>query len=207
VDTTDLRTLTESLATQNDTWIRAAQRISPRLLCELLGFTGSQVNDYFRSLDPYAAGDRVSWAGSEAAPNWFDIAREYTERWHHQQHIRDAVGKPGFTHPRFLRPALDAFVRALPYTYRDVLAPEGTVIELSVSGDSGETWLLEREQASWRLYVGRSDSARASVTIPQEIAWRLWTKWVPKADALEAAEIRGDPALAATVFDMTSVIA
>ena len=36
----------------------------------------------------------VNWAGPEPAPIWLDPAREYTERWVHQQHIRDAVRNP-----------------------------------------------------------------------------------------------------------------
>lgn len=138
--TADHKELAEFLKTQNDTWIQATQRISPRLLCELLRVTGKQVNDYFRSLDPNALGERVSWAGPEPAPNWFDVAREYTERWHHQQHIREGVGKPGFLEPRFLKPALDTFMRALPHTYRHTAAPEGSVVEVTISGDSGGTW-------------------------------------------------------------------
>ena len=50
--TKDYRELVEFVRTQNDIWIRAAQRISPDLLHSLLQFTGRQVQDYFRSLDP-----------------------------------------------------------------------------------------------------------------------------------------------------------
>ena len=34
----------------------------------------------------------VAWAGEERSPAWFDVARELTERWHHQAHIRLATG-------------------------------------------------------------------------------------------------------------------
>ena len=79
----------------NDVWVKATRRLSPAVLCDLLGFAGRQVCAYFDSLDPYADGGPVEWAGPEPAPVWLDLAREYTERWHHQQQIRDAVGKPG----------------------------------------------------------------------------------------------------------------
>src|SRR5438034_563059 len=79
----------------NKLWVGAASRLSPRVLCELLKITGEQVCDYFQSLDPFEIGDPVDWAGSEPAPVWLDLAREYTEWWHHQQQIRDAVGQPG----------------------------------------------------------------------------------------------------------------
>jgi hypothetical protein len=45
------------------------------------------------------------------------------------------------------------------------------------------------------------------VTIPQDVAWRLFTKWIAKTDARRASQVRGDPALASAVFDTVAVIA
>ena len=73
----------------NAEWVVAARRMSSRLLRELLAFTGPEVEACFASLDPMAMGGAVSWAGPDPAPIWFDLAREFTERWHHQQQIRD----------------------------------------------------------------------------------------------------------------------
>jgi uncharacterized protein (TIGR03083 family) len=204
---TDHAELVAFITQLNDSWVQAAQRISPELLGELLLFTGTRVDAYFRSLDPAALGERVSWVGPDPAPNWMGIAREYTERWHHQQHMREATARAGFTEPRFLAPALDTFVRALPYAYRGVAAREGTVVELMVTGDGGGIWSLLRDGARWRLFAGQSEKADAAVSLPQEIAWRLWTKWFPRADAVNLATVRGDVQLAEPVFDMTSVIA
>lgn len=69
----------------NQEWVVAARRMSPRLLRELLALIGPQVESYFSSLDVEAIGSPVSWAGPDPAPVWFDIAREFTERRHHQQ--------------------------------------------------------------------------------------------------------------------------
>jgi len=63
----------------NEIWVKAASRLSPRLLCDLLKLSGEQVCDYFNSLHPYAIGGPVDWAGPERAPVWLDLAREYTE--------------------------------------------------------------------------------------------------------------------------------
>jgi hypothetical protein len=50
---------------------------------------------FHKSLDPLApAAFAVSWAGEETSSNWFDTARELTERWHHQQQIRLATIGP-----------------------------------------------------------------------------------------------------------------
>lgn len=191
----------------NDIWVRAASRLSPHVLCDLLKLSGEQVCAYFNSLDPYAIGGPVDWAGPEPAPVWLDLAREYTEWWHHQQQIRDAVGKPGLKEPRFFAPVLDAFVRALPHTYRNVDARDGTLVALTISGDSGRRWLLRRENGAWRLYVDGAQKADAETIIDQEIAWRLFCKGTSKDEALGAATLSGDRVLASKALEMTSVIA
>ncbi|HAG98496.1 MAG TPA: hypothetical protein DCL75_06470, partial [Ktedonobacter sp.] len=66
---------------RNDVWVQATRRMSSQLLCRLLALTGEELHQYFASLDPYAIGDAVSWAGPDPAPVWLDVAREYTERW------------------------------------------------------------------------------------------------------------------------------
>jgi uncharacterized protein (TIGR03083 family) len=201
------RELVEFVKTLNDEWIHAAQRLSPRLLCDLLRVTGAQLNDYFQSLDPYVLGGPIGWAGLNRAPNWLRIAREFTERWHHQQHIREAVARPGYVETRYLKPTLDTFMRALPHTYRSVEAREGTIIDVTIAGNSGDRWLLVREPHTWSLYLGSGVHANAAVAIPQEIAWKLFTKWITKEEALKVSDVRGDSSLALRVFDMTAVIA
>jgi hypothetical protein len=97
----------------NADWVKATKRISPQLLIELLEQTGKEVYEVFKGLDPYAkALFSVAWAGEAESQNWFDIAREYTERWHHQQQIRLAVNKPGIMNMHFYHPLLDTFMRA-----------------------------------------------------------------------------------------------
>jgi|ERR1041384_532338 uncharacterized protein (TIGR03083 family) len=191
----------------NDIWVRATSRISPRVLCELMKLTGEQVCDYFKSLDPYAMGNPVDWAGPEPAPVWLDLAREYTERWHHQQQIREAVGRPGLKQPHFFAPVLDAFVRALPHTYSTVEAKDGTLVALTITGDSGGQWFLLRENTEWSLYIEATRAADAEVVLDQDIAWRLFTKGIRKNEVLSKVTLVGDQALATRALDMVSVIA
>lgn len=199
--------LVELINDLNKTWVTAASRLSPRVLTDLLKITGEQVCDYFKSLDAYAIGGPVDWASQEPAPVWLDLAREYTERWHHQQQIRDAVGKPGLKEPKFFAPLLDTFVRALPRTYREVEANEGTLVVLSISGDSGGRWGVIRENGAWCLYVDPSLSANAEVIIDQDAAWRLFTRGIGKDEALNKAKLIGDHSLGMKMFETVSVIA
>jgi uncharacterized protein (TIGR03083 family) len=191
----------------NQGWVQAAQRISPRLLIDLLEFTGVQLCDYFRSLDPYAMGSSVSWAGPEPAPVWLDLAREYTERWHHQQHIRDAVSKPGLKEPRYMAPVLSAFVWALPRAFRSTLAAENTSVTLTITGESGGQWSLLREGGEWKLYQGTPDHPDTEVVLDEDIAWRLFTRGLAQSVAREHMSISGDQTLGLLVLEMVSIIA
>jgi uncharacterized protein (TIGR03083 family) len=83
----------------NQQWVDAARRISPALLIELVDLAGRRFEEHLATLDLDAAGGPVQWAtGSDPAPVWLDVAREYMERYVHQQQIRDATGRPPGTH-------------------------------------------------------------------------------------------------------------
>jgi uncharacterized protein (TIGR03083 family) len=192
---------------QNALWVEATRRIGPRLLIEFLRLTGDQISAYFQSLDPYVLGGPVDWVGPGPAPVWLDLAREFTERWHHQQHIRNAVGRPGLLEPRFLTPVLDAFVRALPHTYRDVDAPDQTLVALTIAGESGGRWFLLREAGAWQLYLNVARQPHAELILDPDTAWRLFTKGIDRAAARAKARLSGDPALGARMLEMVSIIA
>lgn len=191
----------------NETWVAAARRISPPLLIDLMRYVGEETQRYYEWLDLEATGPPVSWAGPQPAPVWLDVAREYTERWLHQQQIRDVVDRPGQREPRFLHPVLDTFVRALPHTFHDVLAPEDAHVRLAVSGEAGGVWSLVRLEGAWGLYCDVSTDPVAAVTIDQETAWRLFSKGLTREDALAVAELKGDRSLGLRVLGTVSIIA
>jgi hypothetical protein len=191
----------------NELWVAATRRLSPRVLCDLLGVSGDWALAYFDTLDLDALGGPVSWAGPESAPIWLDLAREYTERWHHQQQIRDAVGAPGLFEPHLFTPVLATFVYALPHTFRGVDAPDGSTVHLQISGEAGGDWSILREGERWHLHLGAPDPASVRVTINQGVAWRLFTRGLSADDAEQSSTIAGDRRLGRQVFQMVSVIA
>ncbi len=202
------RDLVDFLNRLNADWVRAARRISPRLLIEFLDVTGAPVCELFKSLDPHApALFGVAWAGEEGSQNWFDIAREYTEKWHHQQQIRDAVGAPPLTGRKWLFPVLDTFLRGLPHTYRETHAEEGESITFNIAGEAGGAWTLKREGGTWKLYYGESPDAVCKVMMDQDTAWRLLTKGLSRDEAVARVEFIGDSRLGEPILGMLSVMA
>lgn len=203
----DWASLVALINSMNAAWVGATRRVSPELACDLLRFTGAQVAAYYATLDPHALGGPVSWASPEPAPIWLDLAREYTERWHHQQQIRDAVGAPALDDPFFLAPALSAFVHALPQTFRASDAPAGTTIALLIEGPAGGSWCVRRDADDWRLYQGAPHAPDAQVTLGQDPAWRLFTRVLAPADARAHATLAGDQQLGLRLLDTIAVIA
>ena len=126
--------------------------LSPAVLISMMEVASRESAAYHQSLDPMAdAVFNVSWAGEDKSANWFDTARELTERWHHQQQIRLATGKPGIMTRELYYPVLDCFMRALPYAYCDVSAASGTHARFNISGDCGGSWFLHRNDTRWQL--------------------------------------------------------
>ncbi len=193
---------------QNDYWTHATRRISPQLLLQFLRFTGDESSAVYRSLDPFALGGPVDWAGPGPAPLWMHISREYTERWVHQQHIRDAVGRPGFTDRRSFHPVLDAFARAIPHVLRETDASYGTLVRLTITGEAGGSWTARSEGGKgWSLIADHTSPAEASVEIDQDLAWRLFTKGVTPEEISTRVQVTGDRELARPVIHMVSIIA
>ena len=97
--------------------------------------------------------------------------------------------------------------RALPHTYREVHRPDGTGIALTISGEAGGRWSILSEDGRWNLYRGAPQPVHAEVVIAQDVAWRLFTKGVSRAEAQSSVSLLGDRELGSVVLDMVSIIA
>lgn len=212
----DYEALVQAIDRQNAEWVSIAQRFSYPLLVDFVELTDPQLYQYFRALPPFEpSGPAVAWAGDSQSPNWFDIAREYTEKWLHQQHIREAVGRPVLAERKWLFPVLDTFLRALPHTYRSLEAADGTAIGFQITGEAGGDWWLRREQAAWRLYAGQAAGAAARVSLDQDTAWRLFTKGyrpgyrpgLRPETAQSGIQFEGDAALGMRILQMVAIMA
>ena len=191
----------------NEEGVRLYRRLSPPVLISMMELASQESAEYHQSLDPFApAKFAVSWAGDTASPNWFDTAREFTERWHHQQQIRLALNRPGIMTRELYHPVLDCFMRGLPHAYRDLQAEPGTLLQFDIAGECGGAWYLHRGPESWRLVDRFLGQATSQVIIPQEIAWRIFTKGIDRQAAAAQVQIIGDLRLGSHVLQMTAIV-
>lgn len=184
--------LVAALDTHNEAWVDAARRLSPRVTIELLDLVAPLTQSFYASLPADAEVEGVEWAGLSPAPHWLSVGREFTERWIHQQQIRDAVGRPGLNGPRFVAPVLQILMRSLVPAYEGVDAEEDTTVAVAVEGRAGGNWALLTRGGTWGFYEGRASEPAAKVTVDQTTAWRFLTRNITRAEAERKMKLDGD---------------
>ena len=191
----------------NAQWVVTSSRLSPRVLTDLYERASGELADWFeaQSLDAPAL-FAVSWAGEEVSTNWFDIGREFTELWHHQEQIRMAVGAGPLPDARYLHAVIDIAMRGLPHAYRGVAAEPGQTVAIDVTGPAGGQWTLVREHDRWTLARGEPGSESARIRLDGHAAWKLLFNALPEADLAKAVNVSGRTELAGALLRARSVI-
>jgi uncharacterized protein (TIGR03083 family) len=191
----------------NADWVKAMKRVSPQVLIELLEVTGKQYYQALAALPPFEpALFSVAWAGQSESPNWFHIAREYTEKWHHQQQIREAVGMQAIMTKEFFQPLMNTFMQALPHAYRNTGAPNGTGIRITVTTECGGDWMLLRNDGDWQL-VRKVPGPTTGIVMDPDTAWKLFTKALPPEEARQRIQLEGNRELGEPILSMLTVMA
>lgn len=192
----------------NADWVKASKRISPKVMILLHEATSHQTCTYYESVDLNTkAIFPVAWAGEAESQNWFHIAREYTEKWLHQQQIRDAVNKSGILNQKYYSPFLETTMRALPFTFKNVAAPIDTVIQLDVAHEVVDSWYLVKLESGWELFKDKPSVTVTHVHIEGHAAWKLFSKSWRAEDARAFVKIEGDQVLGEQVLKLVSFMA
>ena len=176
-----------------DRWAIALSGLSPQIIIELIVKYQNELYEYLKMLDPYGESHfPVSWAGEEKSYNWFDIAREYTERWHHQMQIREAVSKEPLYERELYYPVLDTFMQALPYHFRNIEKDNGYILCVTITGTAGGKWYLEWN-AGLDLVKTPKGSVQTELIIEQDNAWKIFTRWSDRS--VYKINVHGDESL------------
>lgn len=209
--------LVQYLNDLNADWVKSAKRLSPQIITELLESTNEEVYSIFKNLDPFAiAAYPVSWAGEDRSYNWFDIAREYTERWLHQQQIREVLGNTGIMTKELYYPFLNIFMQAWPVAV-NAKANEGIALKTVITGEGGGEWFLIMDRSAgpggkWILRQCLDENEKPTTILSEtiidgDVAWKLFSKSVRKEDIKGSFEIKGDKLSGEKILDMVSVMA
>ncbi|MBN2364544.1 MAG: maleylpyruvate isomerase N-terminal domain-containing protein [Calditrichaeota bacterium] len=194
---TDYESLVDFLNGLNNLWVRAAKRLSPLLIIELTEFTTPEAVQHFKDLDPKGlALFSVAWAGEQESENWFDIAREYTEKWHHQQQIREAVRRPLLIEEKWLSPLINTLIRGVPPVYNKFAAGiDSENIGIYISDVIEGSWLLASEENQWRLMKSKNMETDTTIEMDDDTAWRLFTKNITEEEAIKRIRVSGNQKL------------
>jgi uncharacterized protein (TIGR03083 family) len=185
------RPLIDYLNDLNATWVAAARRFSPRVITDLLDATGPTFAAFMESLPLHdRAPIAVAWAGEEESENWMDIGREYTEWWHHQMQIRDAVGAPLLLDAKWFEPLIEISVRA-------IRTPAATLLEIDEYRFSFVDGAILRGATPAPVVTVRTDA---------DTAWRMLFHALSREEIAARVAISGDVAAAEPVIGARSVM-
>ena len=165
-----------------DEWVRAARRLSPRVVTDLLAWSGPQVAEVLRAEDPAARTANVSWAGTEPVPAWLDQVRELSEYWIHRQQLLQALDRPSDLRADLAGPVLDGLRWAYPFRLGQARGEPGDTVTIAVSGPVTRTWFLVASPAGWGFRDQPGSRGVAAMSMTTEQAWRLLTNNLAAAD-------------------------
>lgn len=192
------------LDAMQDEWVTAARRMSPRVVRDLLAWSGPQVAETMRAQDRSARTASVSWAGAGPVPVWLDQVRELSEYWIHRQQLLQALGRPSDLREDLAGPVLDGLRFAYPFRLGAHRGEPGDTVTISVSGPVARTWFLVAVPAGWEFRDEPGPQGVAAMTMTTEQAWRLLTNNLPAAERSRITAA-GDPTILA-VLDRTRAI-
>ncbi len=205
IDASSFDELVVGLDRLNEQWVEAmVPTLSPRMTRELLEWSASPTEEHLLGLDPDALQSSVAWAGSGPHPNWLDVAREYTERWVHQQQLREAVGCPGTTEEEFAGPVVETFARGLPAALPPSEVSKRSVV-VRVTGPFERSWSLEPGPSGW-TFTTTTDLASAIVELPVDAFWRRAVRMIDRDEVEQLAKCDGDGVLVDAVLDLRAAI-
>lgn len=198
VDMSDRRLFPQLLVEKNQRWVDAAAVLSRHVVTDLLRWSGDQIDAFHAPRNLQSEG-WVSWASDTPVPYWFNLAQEFTERWVHQQQMREAVGRVE-DHEARLPAVLQTFVWAFPHQ----LPPSTKFGPVEIAIEDIDVWTLTAaDDGGWSLRASSARDPAARLCLTADAAWRLMTGAEVPEDAVTT---EGDPALTGALMKVRAII-
>ncbi len=188
-----------------DAWVRTSRRLSPRLVVDLLAWTGPQVVEMFAGQDLTERTASVSWASRDPVPRWLDQARELSEHWIHRQQIQSALGRPADTNTATAEAVLDALRWAYPYRLQSLQARDGDTVDIVVTGAIERRWPIQNLAGTWQFVDALGGQVVARAVFTSGEAWRLLTNNMPVAEQ-SRLDVRGDSSVVNVLLRTRAIV-
>jgi hypothetical protein len=87
-----------------------------------------------------------------------------------------------------------------------VPATPGTLAQFNIAGECGGSWYLFRGMKTWRQVSSATGKKVSETTVPQEIAWRIFTKGIARDAAKAQLRVQGDDKVGLHILEMISIV-
>jgi hypothetical protein len=208
----DYKGLVAAINRENEQWVETIRNLHPNVLIDLLESSYGKLIEKFQEMNPEATAiHSVGWAGESVSANWFDIAREYTELWHHQAQICDKIEDPTVLDDSFFRPFIETCFQALSHHYQKLDISASYVIAIEIPEMEDGVYFFSRESERWHLKkYGQKDSmpkSDARISADKDDLWKVFTNTVDYGSLADNVSIEGEETLAFHLLSMTCIMA
>lgn len=177
----------------NERWVSCYTEVSPEVLLPMFEETELQLAELMEAQDletpPFY---KVAWADESIQFNWMDVAREYTERWHHQMQVREALGLPLLYDKKYFVPLLDILALSLPKWLSAYKPAVPADIVFTLSGELHYTIVLQRQAEGWTLTARGANRIAGHLQLSAEVFWKLLMRSISPEQAKADIQLEGD---------------
>lgn len=192
----------------NNNWIEASRRISPPVLISLTEAISGELVDFYANTNlKQKAPFEVAWAGDGVNQSMaLHLAREYTERWHHQLQIAKTLNQADFwLEPTFYTPWLEASLQAVPNHFQRITRASDFSFSL-VCHSTPNIYQIRKQKSQWiveRQVVFNQAYNNLKIKGVQLVGCWMSSKQIKN---WEGAEVQGDEEFALHLLNMKPVM-
>ncbi|HVB51443.1 MAG TPA: maleylpyruvate isomerase family mycothiol-dependent enzyme [Acidimicrobiales bacterium] len=153
--------------------------------------------------------EKVGWSPEGERPYHRFQETRVLDSWIHLQDIRDALLEPSDDHGPGEEIVLNRFEAALPYVLgKKVAAPDGTLVQINLSGRLGRSILLSVEGGRAVALESSTTPPNLELTTPVALFWRRAAGRITAHAFLNASatNVRGDKALASAIAEGLTIM-
>jgi uncharacterized protein (TIGR03083 family) len=192
----------------NEAYVRAYRDKPGAEMLDLFVATTKDSLERLRALSD-VEWEKVGWSPEGERPYYRFQETRVLDSWIHLQDIRDALLEPSDDHGPGEEIVVNRFEAALPYVLgKRVGAPEGTLVQINLSGRLGRSILLGVVEGRARALEHLSRTPELELTTPVALFWRRAAGRI-SADAFlnaSATDVRGDRTLARGIAEGLTVM-